>query len=1586
MRHHKTFPKILILGLSCVLIQQVSAQRPAPQAYPLTSAVNYVQSLSAQAPITDPTALANAQLHDVELSTNYYDGMGRLLQNVTAKGSLVTDPSNPGSSSAAVDKVDAYEYDQYGRQAYHYLPFASTAVSGASGQINDGSFKFNPFQQQAQFMQTQYGSQGENWYYGQSNFEASPLNRQTELFQAGNNWAGTSGNSDPTTHHSVATGYGINTPADAVRIWTVTNSGTIGVFGTYSSPGVYAAGELYKSMTTDEEGHQSITFTDLLGRLVLKKVMLSASADNHSGSAHSGWLCTYFIYDDFDRLRAVIQPNAVKAMDDANTWTLSTAQLNEFCFRYEYDERGRQIVKKMPGVAPVQQVYDVQDRLVFSQDGIQQAAGQWLGTLYDVMNRPVELGMLSYSGSFSSLQSSVSSATTIPNTNGVQADVTLSGPTSGVQSATNSITMISGFSAVAASPFTTEIVGIPSTPINGIAVSNSPIPAGATFTPWSLTFYDNYSFATTYGSAYSSKNNSYDGQFPTATNTSWPYPQPLTQNTRTLGLTTGHVDLTVNLPSAIFYDNRNRVIQTVTANITGGIDVSTKQYNFTGQMLQTVQVQQKSSANPQTQVIATRNTYDDLGRPIKVETQVASTVNGTTVTMAWKTISTSAYDAFGRVHIKSFGAQPGTTTPIESMTYDYNIRGWLLGANRDYARTAASTANYFGFDLGYDNTNIAPSGGGTSLGGYAHAKFDGNVTGTVWKTAGDGEIRKYDYSYDAAQRLMGADFNEYYSGSFNKEEGIDFSVSNLSYDANGNLGSMTQNGWVLGGGSANAIDQLVYAPIPGTNRLQCVTDGKDDKNSVLGDFKYDPATKGTTDYAYDVNGNLLSDQNRKITSITYNYLNLPLIVTITGKGSVSYTYDVLGNKLKKVTTDNSVSGTTVVTTTTYLGSCTYQSRTTTPSNTQSPDFIDQLQSIDNGEGRTRPVLDANGNLTSLVSDYFMRDNLDNIRMVLSDEQLITPYEPLTFEDLDATQQNAQWDNSTGESINISAVRTARPGNFGTSTTNGSYAMLVQKSTGAIGATKLLKVMSGDRIHVKVDYYYSTANANNSGASPVTDFLTSLAASLTNTTVPGPLIHGGAATISGQLSTNTDLTGLITPTPSTSGTNQAPMAYLCVLFFDERFQFDKAHSVVVSVPYAPNTAGTIDRTFSNAIPAGKNGYAYVYFTNESNELVYFDNFTLSHEQGPVLEENHFYPFGLTMAGISSMAVKSNYAENKYRFGAKELQNKEFSDGSGLELYDFGARMQDPQIGRFHMVDPHAENYYNATPYGYVMNNPANATDPTGMDMDMTISPDQIMGFLRMMGVANGISEIGGFLVIDPDHMLTGGDGDTDPDYAGIEAEAKNILRTGDKNTKYADAFMYIYNHIPKFKKLFIHDLAVDKRPTWEPGWDVENKGNLMETSKWRDVNAGENFDRVTIRINHDYFDQFASDANKDDSKIEFASVLRTMYHEFIHVKQDRQLDGMSEQGKIEDEFNAYYEEAKNKDLPQIKNLARFNIEYGTAPIQQYLLSAPTDKFPALYEKYKDKVNELLDIVSPATKERLQGLINAKLDAAKNPPTK
>ncbi|MEN9598573.1 MAG: hypothetical protein RL596_884 [Bacteroidota bacterium] len=83
----------------------------------------------------------------------------------------------------------------------------------------------------------------------------------------------------------------------------------------------------------------------------------------------------------------------------------------------------------------------------------------------------------------------------------------------------------------------------------------------------------------------------------------------------------------------------------------------------------------------------------------------------------------------------------------------------------------------------------------------------------------------------------------------------------------------------------------------------------------------------------------------------------------------------------------------------------------------------------------------------------------------------------------------------------------------------------------------------------------------------------------------------------------------------------------------------------------------------------------------------------------------------MAGISSKAA--NTLESKYKYNGKEKQDKEFSDGSGLELYSSDFRSYDSQIGRFIQIDALAEITEEQSGYSFASNNPILRNDPTGL---------------------------------------------------------------------------------------------------------------------------------------------------------------------------------------------------------------------------------------------------------------------------------
>ncbi len=86
----------------------------------------------------------------------------------------------------------------------------------------------------------------------------------------------------------------------------------------------------------------------------------------------------------------------------------------------------------------------------------------------------------------------------------------------------------------------------------------------------------------------------------------------------------------------------------------------------------------------------------------------------------------------------------------------------------------------------------------------------------------------------------------------------------------------------------------------------------------------------------------------------------------------------------------------------------------------------------------------------------------------------------------------------------------------------------------------------------------------------------------------------------------------------------------------------------------------------------------------------------------------------MAGISDQALKTKYAENKYRYNkGSELQNKEFADGSGLEMYTTHLRDLDPQLGRWWQADPKTDQgYEDVSPYMAMNDDPVRYNDPNG----------------------------------------------------------------------------------------------------------------------------------------------------------------------------------------------------------------------------------------------------------------------------------
>jgi hypothetical protein len=268
------------LFILCVLFS--FAQRIMPFAYGSEINVNYVRTWDAKAPRTDAsTILATASIDSFIMTTVYVDGLGRPIQTVVKQ-----------ATSSGKDLVTPVVYNEFGLEEFKYLPFAANNTGGNSS-LTDGLFKMNPFQQDSTFSKAQYP--GENYYYSQVFFEASPASRVLESFAPGDSWVGTASQTNASNRRSVKTDYFINTVADSVRIWIA--SSTIATAPTTSSR--YPAGELYKLVTTDEHQKQVVEYKDKEGKVILKKVQLVSPPS----TGHEGWLCTYYVYDDLNNLR-----------------------------------------------------------------------------------------------------------------------------------------------------------------------------------------------------------------------------------------------------------------------------------------------------------------------------------------------------------------------------------------------------------------------------------------------------------------------------------------------------------------------------------------------------------------------------------------------------------------------------------------------------------------------------------------------------------------------------------------------------------------------------------------------------------------------------------------------------------------------------------------------------------------------------------------------------------------------------------------------------------------------------------------------------------------------------------------------------------------------------------------------------------------------------------------------------------------------------------------------------------------------------------------------------------------------------------
>ena len=325
--------------------------------------------------------------------------------------------------------------------------------------------------------------------------------------------------------------------------------------------------------------------------------------------------------------------------------------------------------------------------------------------------------------------------------------------------------------------------------------------------------------------------------------------------------------------TAYYYDIKGRVAKTVQSNLLGGYDVTATVYTFTDKPATVTHTHTASGKPTRTEMYT--YSYNHADRLLKVE----HTLGGTKITLA-----DYAYDNLGRLQSKSLH---GSAT--NKLTYAYNVRGWLTGIS----------GSKFTQNLYYNNGN------GT-------AKYNGSISSMTWKAGNESTIRGYKFTYDGLSRLINATYGETAGINTNTNR---FSENVTAYDKNGNIKTLQRYGQTAASGYG-LIDNLTFTL--GGNLLNRVDDAAA-ASAYGGGFEFKDGVKQANEYTYDSNGNLTKDLNKGISTITYNVLNLPNMVTFSDGSTIAYTYGADGTKLKTVHKTGSTT-----TTTDYCGNVVYE--------------------------------------------------------------------------------------------------------------------------------------------------------------------------------------------------------------------------------------------------------------------------------------------------------------------------------------------------------------------------------------------------------------------------------------------------------------------------------------------------------------------------------------------------------------------------------------------------------------------------------------------------------------------------------------
>ncbi|MDN5213341.1 DUF6443 domain-containing protein [Fulvivirgaceae bacterium BMA12] len=1213
----------------------------------LSNCENYVhEQLVRVAGITEAPQIANLSVGQKSDTWNYFDGLGRPLQTVRQQ-----------ASAMGHDIVQPVVYDHLGRQKTEYLSYADN--NGSPGYL-----KTDVLTKQANFYQNAMKVAHDTHPWAEKEFEPSPLNRVRKQGAVGADW-------QLSTDHVTEYQYKVNQAQENVSQWEYDHASN-----SITRQASFAGGQLKVNVIIDEQGYKMREYIDKQGLVVLKKVQ---EADV-PGVNHTGWLCTYYVYDDFNRLRAVIPPQAVREMDGANNYSLvnDVTFAKKWLFGYQYDARGRMVEKQVPGADPVYMVYDRWDRLVLTQDGNQRNENEWAFTKYDNLNRPVITGIYMDNRVQDVIRTDVLN-------HEVRFEVDASDAT--------------GYTINRTYPVLNQ---------------------GDISKLLTITYYDDYGFRD-HGN-WDAEGNSFTftaelGYTNSLNNLSYQdmvRGQITGSKIRILGKDTW-------LNTVIYYDDRYREIQHITETHRGGYSRLTSEYDFIGQLLRSRQTFKRDNSNNTSVVTINQSfTYDHDGRLLatyhRINDQDSVLLVG------------HDYNELGQQVEKNLHATDmQSPNYFQSVDYRYNIRGWLTHIN-DSALDGTGidvgdqNRDYFGQQLFYNRQvpglPYPASPPGTGLGFTSQTYHNGNISAVCWKRFGE-EKQAYAYKYDPVNRLESASYAHGGDGNWNTTSRR-FNVGGITYDGNGNIKTLKRHA-----GSPDAttyvMDNLTYTYQDNnrSNRLQAVSDSAANKEG------FDDGATGAVDYDYDLNGNLAGDANKNIETIEYNLLNLPQRILFTNSNEILYTYDAAGVKLRKEVRET-VNSVIVKTVTDYMSGVQY-----TINNYGAAGETTSLDFVMTSEGRATPE-DGLASTTGYNYEYNLTDHLGNVRATFTTKEETPEAYKATFETSLQASEALDFQNYGDAVINNVNIYNHTPDTVVSGATRSQRLSGVQGEV--IGLAKSLAVVPGDVIDMEVYAKYLDGPGNGPGLGGILATIAEAFGISATSTGDGLQAYNA---INGLMSL--PLYTALTGSKAASGYQ----VFLNYLLFDEDYNFLGGHFAqmkgTANAMIDPNVTHEL---MSKSVTIQKPGYIYIYLSNESGQIVetFFDDFKITHTKSPIISADDYYPFGLAIKQNSYQ--RESDTEQRYKYNGKELQPE-----LGLNWHDYGARMYDAAIGRWHVVDPLADKYWDFSPYNYTANNPILFIDPDGKNISISRVENENGGYTYTITITGKVVDETGELSSD-----------------------------------------------------------------------------------------------------------------------------------------------------------------------------------------------------------------------------------------------